>query len=83
MTALRISNRAVAEKVVRMAERHSEELNRTLAECATAMTGDEFSSYKQATGMVMGSLFVELMDPIYRQYPDLEPSWMAGADESE
>lgn len=28
---------------------------------------------RRAAGKIMGHIFVDLLDPVYRQYPDLEP----------
>ena len=41
----------------------------TMRQC----TEEESLKYKMAVGRVMGELLTEIMDPIYWEYPDLDP----------
>jgi hypothetical protein len=33
----------------------------------------EYNQYRLAIGQIMGTMLLEIMNPIYKQYPDLEP----------
>ncbi len=33
----------------------------------------EYNQYRLAVGQIMGTMLLEIMNPIYKQYPDLEP----------
>ncbi|MCI0748045.1 MAG: hypothetical protein L0Y58_21780 [Verrucomicrobia subdivision 3 bacterium] len=34
---------------------------------------EEFKAYWKIIGHIMGSICLDIMQPIYRRYPDLEP----------
>jgi hypothetical protein len=34
---------------------------------------EEFHAYRCAVGKVMGTMLTEIMNPIYREHPDLKP----------
>ena len=34
---------------------------------------DEATRYRQAIGKIMGEMLLEIMNPIYSEYPDLKP----------
>lgn len=34
---------------------------------------EEFEQYRRAIGMIMGDITTEVMMPLYKEYPDLEP----------
>ena len=38
-----------------------------------AETKEVFERYKQALGRVMGALYFEVLEPIYKEHPDVEP----------
>jgi hypothetical protein len=37
-------------------------------------SAEEFDVYRMAVGKVMADIFVEVMNPLYRQHPDLKPA---------
>jgi hypothetical protein len=36
-------------------------------------TGEESMRFRRAAGKIMGHIFVDILDPIYREHPELEP----------
>lgn len=34
---------------------------------------DEFDRYRSAVGQMMGTMLLDVMNPIYREHPDLKP----------
>jgi hypothetical protein len=34
---------------------------------------EEFEAYRKAAGRVMGEMLIGIMDPIYKEHPDLKP----------
>lgn len=34
---------------------------------------EEFESYRRAVGKVMGSMLLDVMNPLYEEHPDLKP----------
>jgi hypothetical protein len=39
---------------------------------------EEYQAYRRAVGKVMGAMLTEIMDPIYREHPDLKPKELKG-----
>jgi hypothetical protein len=35
--------------------------------------GEESMQFRRAAGKIMGHIFVDILDPIYREHPELEP----------
>ena len=48
-------------------------LDESIALVMTACTGEESMRFRRAAGKIMGHIFVEILDPIYREHPELEP----------
>ena len=38
---------------------------------------DEFNNYRLSVGKMMGEMLVEVMNPIFEEYPDLKPDQLA------
>lgn len=51
----------------------SGKLNESIVLVASDGNADETEYYKKTVGRIMGDLFVEIMRPIYKEYPDLKP----------
>ena len=58
---------------------HILECNKHLNQALWAVKGpvspDFFDRYKKDVGWVMGSLYVDVLCEVFKQYPDLEPDW--------
>jgi len=39
-------------------------------------TPEEFQAYRRAAGKVMGSILIEVLNPLYEAHPDIKPSEM-------
>lgn len=70
-----------AKQTVRVAEFASAMLNIQLLELQKELSKSEFSSVTKGFGVAMGELFCELIDPIYKQYPELAPPVFGGTAE--
>jgi hypothetical protein len=42
------------------------------AECSE----DDLQRYRKAAGRVMGAIYFEILEPIFEEYPDLQPDGM-------
>lgn len=60
--------------------RHSGEQNNVLFDIQPLCTEAEFSAYKQMIGRSMGEMFIEVINPILRDYPDLTPPGLIPPD---
>jgi hypothetical protein len=72
-TPVSISRRDVAERIVRLLERHGAELNASLREVQSTCTSAEFEAYRRAVAQMMGRAFFDVMEPLYEQHPGLAP----------
>ena len=62
----------------------AEKINALMLECTTKINEsirivmdtcdeDEFVLYRRTAGRIMGDVFLDILDPIYKEYPDLDP----------
>jgi hypothetical protein len=60
-------------------------LSAAFEDARTSQAPAEFEKLKDAVGRVVGSVEVDLLWPLYKQHPELEPEnlkgWEAGAHE--
>ena len=50
-------------------------LNQALWAIKDSVNPGFFDRYKKDVGWVMGSLYVDVLREVFKQYPDLEPDW--------
>lgn len=62
-----------AQAVSRAAEHFIVELSRAFEAARSSTTPEEFERLKRAVGVVVGTLEVDLLWPLYKQHPNLEP----------
>ena len=48
-------------------------LNDTLAQIEPNCKKEEFEVYRKAIAKIMGYMLIEVMNPIYEQFPELKP----------
>ena len=51
----------------------SAKLNETIILVQDNCSDDEFIEYRKAAGFVMGYIYTDVLRPIYKQHPELEP----------
>jgi hypothetical protein len=68
-----ITNSTTAQAVSNAAEQLIQELSLSLERSRDADTSADFERLKQAIGSVVGTLEVDLLWPLYKQHPHLEP----------
>lgn len=66
-------DRATAEKLMRIYARLNESLNEATAIIGAIPNQEEQRQLRRPVGATMQSVWLELMQPIVRQYPDLDP----------
>ena len=79
-----INSKDTATHVSEAGERFVEALNRALLEVRASSSPAEFERFRRAVGLIVGEMEVELLGPIYKQHPELEPESMRkhGKDDS-
>jgi hypothetical protein len=71
-----LSNKATAIEVEKMMSQCSATLNNSIRRVLETCPEEEFKAYRQTIGRIMGSIYLDVMQPIHRQYPELEPEEM-------
>lgn len=62
----------------------AEEINKLMLDCGAKLDKsvalvkercgiEEFEVYRKSIGKIMGTMLLEIMNPIYKEYPDLKP----------
>ena len=65
--------RHVAEQAIAALFDAAAKMNDTLLLIQKECTEEEFAAYRTGTGLAMGYLYSEIIDPILREHPDLTP----------
>ena len=68
-----ISDTGSAQAVSKAAEEFLRTLHRAFEHARETVTPEEFERLKIAVGSVVGTLEVELLWPLYKLHPELEP----------
>jgi hypothetical protein len=66
-------SREAAKKLLSIALRHASEQDAALVELQKICSEDEFNQYEKMVGESMGTMLLEIINPIVAKYPDLEP----------
>ena len=69
-------NREVAAEVSATMLEISRKLNASLLDVRDRCTPEEFDKYRRGVGVVMSDMLCEILNPLYRQHPDLKPPEM-------
>ena len=65
--------RAIAKQLMRTLAAMNEQLNSATSLTAQIDSKDEQESLRRAIGNVVQMIYIDLMRPVIRQYPDLDP----------
>jgi hypothetical protein len=68
-----ISNKATARKVERTMRKCSAALNESIRLVMDTCPEAEFRTYRKTIGEIMGAIYLDVVQPIHRRFPDLEP----------
>ena len=67
------TSRESAKKLLSIVLRHAAEQDAALVELRQICSEDEFNEYKRMVGKSMGTMLLEIINPIVAKYPDLKP----------
>jgi hypothetical protein len=68
-----ISNKETAKNISDLMIGYVDKLGVSVSLVASSCSEAELRYYKRAVGVVLAAMFDEIMDPLYREYPDLKP----------
>ena len=67
-------DRTVAEKVNSILRNVTREIDDSVRLVMESSAQEDLQAYRRIAGKLMGQIFLEILQPIYDQYPDLAPS---------
>jgi hypothetical protein len=65
--------RDVAETINKLMLEYGAKLDESVKLVMETCSSAEFESYRAAVGQIMGTMLLDVMNPIYREHPDLKP----------
>lgn len=65
--------REIADEIVTLMRGCSDKLNQSVQRVKDNCSTEEFLEYRRAVGQIMGTMCVDVMMPIFKEHPDLEP----------
>ena len=68
----------LATEVTKAGETFIAALGAALMVAKASTTPEEFEQFKRAVGQVIGTVEVDLLWPLYKQFPELEPPALRG-----
>ena len=68
-----LTDKNLAIAAIRLSEAYLIGLNLVLAEVQQNCSDAEFQAFRRAVGLSMGKVDLELLDPLYKAHPELEP----------
>ena len=75
-----LSNKETAREIEGTMRQCSAILNESIRLVMETCTEEEFKAYRLTIGTIMGDIYLNVVQPIHRQYPDLEPPEMKRYD---
>jgi hypothetical protein len=71
-------NLDVAERISTLMLQISAHLDQSIALIRDTGTVEEFEAYRRAVGMLMGSILLDIEEPIFKEHPSLRPDYLDG-----
>jgi hypothetical protein len=68
-----IKNKAVAEKISAIMLEISGQLDESVAYVGENCNEDELQSYTKVIGEIMGTIGIDILNKIYREFPEIKP----------
>lgn len=63
----------VADVINRLMVDYGAKLNESVRLVMETSSAEEFETYRTAVGQIMGTMLIDIMNPIYREHPELKP----------
>lgn len=68
-------DREIAIQILEIAMRCSHAADQSVEVAMQDLEEDQFPTYRRHAGLIMASIFDNLMVPVYEEHPDLAPDW--------
>lgn len=68
-----IKNKDIAKEISELMLSYGAKLDASVAVVIDKCSNEEAIVYKRAVGKIMGTMLLEIMNPLYKQHPELKP----------
>ncbi|MGJ0515072.1 MAG: hypothetical protein ACR65O_04885 [Methylomicrobium sp.] len=68
-----IKNEDIAKQISELMLSYGAKLDASVAVVIDKCSNEEAIVYKKAVGKIMGTMLLEIMNPLYKQHPELKP----------
>jgi hypothetical protein len=68
-----ISDKNIATELSQMMLKIGADLDRSVAKVQQSCSAEEFEAYRSVVGILMTTLLIEFLNPLYKAHPDLKP----------
>ena len=75
-----IENDEIAKDISRLMLDTSRKLDQSLITVRKDCPQEEFLAYRTAVGRILGTILVEVLNPLFERHPELEPPDPPGSD---
>lgn len=75
-----IHDKELAKQINDLMERCSKEVDESIRLVQQKCTSEEFKAYRRGAGMVMGYIYTDVLAPLWKEHPELEPAGMKEPD---
>ena len=69
-----IEKKEIAAQISALMLEYGAKLDASIALVRDNCSEKEVGEYRRAVGEIMGNMLLEIMNPLYRQHPDLKPT---------
>jgi hypothetical protein len=71
-----IKSETVAAEVSTLILEINEKLNDSICMVQDTCDEEDFKTYRQAIGRVLGEMLFQVVNPLYEDHPSLKPEWL-------
>lgn len=68
-----IQEKDVAKEISQLMIEYGSKLDASVAMVQKKCSAEEFSAYRKAVAQLMGTMLLDIMNPLYEAHPDLKP----------
>ena len=68
-----INNKEVAKQTILIIKECSDRLDESITLVQDSCDPNEFQKYRKVAGRIMGSMLIDIMNPIFKEHPDIMP----------
>ena len=71
-------DKKIAKEINNVMLNLGDQLNNSVQMVMENCSEQEFKNYRGSVGKIMGEMLLEIMNPIYKEHPDLKPKELGG-----